>query len=624
MASLKRSEKSQEISTSLTTLKKSTLQKMKPPPKLTISEWADLERRLSPEASSEPGHWNTDRAPYQRGVMDAMSDPRIETVVFMSGAQVGKTEVLLNAIGFYICHDPAPILVLQPTLAMGQAFSKDRLAPMIRDTPALVGKVKDARARDANNTTLHKGFPGGHITVAGSNSPSSLASRPIRVVLADEIDRYPSSAGSEGDPVSLAKKRSATFHNRKLVLTSTPTIRGSSRIEAAFEESDQRRYFVPCPDCGEKHFLKWQQVRWPEGKPDEAVYCCESCGSVWDDVTRQRAIQRGEWMATGSGHYKTAGFHLSGLYSPWTPLGDAARDFLEAKKLPEQLRVWVNTFLGETWEDQGEQIEDSSIADRREDWGDQLPDEVVLITAGVDVQDDRFELEVVGWGRDEETWSLDYQVIYGDPSAPAVWNELDDYLKQTFAHPKGVDLPIRATCIDSGGHYTSAVYNFVRPREARRVFAIKGMGGEGKALVGRPSKNNIGKIRLFPIGVDTAKELIYGRLKIEEPGPGFCHFPESRDDEYFRQLTAEKIVTKYSAGRAKRAWIKTRARNEALDVRVYAVAAYALLNTNLNRLAARFEKQQAAPAPEPEQINRQPHRARRPQRSQGFVNSWRG
>ena len=555
--------------------------------------------------------------------MDAMSDPAVESVVFMSAAQVGKTELLLNGIGFYITHDPAPMLCLQPTLEMAQAFSKDRLATMLRDSPVLKDKVRDPRARDSGNTTLHKIYPSGHITICGANSPSSLASRPIRVVFADEIDRYPVSAGSEGDPVALAKKRSATFFNRKLVLCSTPTVKGASRIESAYEESDQQRYVVPCPDCGEKDFLKWANVQWPENKPEKAVYVCQECGSAWDESARQRAIRKGEWVATAP-FTGVAGFHLSGLYSPWITLSEAAREFLAAKKLPEQLRVFVNTYLAETWEDAGEQLEHTAIADRREDedWTECLPSEVVLLSAGVDVNDGFLTAEVVGWGRDEESWSVDYVTLYGEPSAPQIWNELDDFLKNTYPHPSGVDLPIRATCVDSGGHFTQAVYNFCRSREGRRVFAIKGVGGEGKALVGRPSKNNIGKIRLFPVGVDTAKELIYSRLKIVDYGPGFLHFPV-RDDEYFRQLTAEKIITKYSQGRAKRAWVKTRPRNEALDVRVYAIAAFALLNTNINQVAARFsesvKKPEAVEKAEP--VYRPPTRTRS---KSGFVNSWRG
>ena len=563
-----------------------TLRRRAPPPRLQVSEWADAERRLSPEASAEAGWWNTDRAAYQRGIMDAINDPAIENLVIMSAAQIGKTEILLNILGYYISHDPSPILVLQPTLAMAQAFSKDRLAPMLRDTPALKGKVKDPRSRDSDNTTLHKAFGGGHVTLAGSNSPASLASRPIRIVLADEVDRYPHSAGAEGDPVALARKRSATFFNRKLVLTSTPTVKGASRIETAFEGSDKRYFQVPCVDCDEKQVLRWANVQWPEDRPDQAVYVCEHCGSAWDDTMRLRAIRRGEWQATET-FTGVAGFFINGLYSPWTTLADAAREFLEARKLPEQLRVFVNTYLGETWEDAGEQVDSLGLYDRREDYEGELPEGVVVLTAGVDVQDDRLEMEIVGWGRDEESWGIAYHRLEGDPTSPQVWSDLDSILKTTFQHPSGVELSIRAVAIDTG-HHTQSVYNFVKPREGRRIMAIKGVGGEGKALIGRPTKNNIAKVRLYPIGSNTVKELLLSRLKISEAGPGYCHFPDTYDEEYFRQLTAEKKVTKYRRGFPYSEWVKTRARNEALDVRCYSVAAYAALNTNINKVAERL------------------------------------
>jgi phage terminase large subunit GpA-like protein len=559
---------------------------MLPPPRKTVSEWADSERRLSPEASAEAGWWRTDRAAYQRGIMDAVNDPGIENIVIMSGAQIGKTEILLNILGYYISHDPSPILVLQPTLSMAQAFSKDRLAPMLRDTPCLKDKVKDPRSRDSNNTTLHKAFAGGHVTLAGSNSPASLASRPIRIVLADEVDRYPHSAGTEGDPVSLARKRSATFFNRKLVLTSTPTVKGASRIETAFERSDKRYFKVPCVDCDETQVLKWSNVQWPEDRPDKAIYVCEHCGSAWDDGMRLRAIRNGHWEATEE-FTGSAGFFINGLYSPWTPLADAAREFLEARKLPEQLRVFVNTFLGETWEDAGEQIDSLGLYDRREDYSDKLPEGVVVLTAGVDVQDDRLEMEIVGWGRDEESWGIEYHRIEGDPTSPQVWSDLDSILKTNFEHPSGVELSIRAVAIDTG-HHTQSVYNFVKPREGRRVMAIKGVGGEGRPLIGRPTKNNIAKVRLFSVGSNTVKEMLLSRLKISEAGPGYCHFPNTYDEEYFRQLTAEKKVTKYVKGFPRSEWVKTRPRNEALDVRCYSVAAYAALNTNINKVADRL------------------------------------
>jgi phage terminase large subunit GpA-like protein len=588
-----------------------TAEAFRPPPTLTVSEWADAERRLSPEASAEPGRWYTSRAEYLRGIMDAISDPAIRQVVVMSSAQVGKTEFILNVIGYHIDQDAAPILCIQPTLQMAQSFSKDRLAPMLRDTPALQGKVRDPRARDSGNTTLHKVFPGGHITIAGANSAAGLASRPVRIVLCDEVDRYPSSAGTEGDPIRLAAKRATTFWNAKLVTVSTPTVKNASRIEAEWLESDQREYHVRCQHCGEAQTLAWKQVQWKEGAAHSAAYICAHCGVVWNDADRFKAIKSGEWIAQNP-HNGIAGFRLSGLYSPWVPLSEAVRDFLEAKKLPETLRVWVNTFLGETWEEQGDGLDEADISQNREDYS-QVPSEVHLLTAGCDVQDDRIEVEVVGWGRDEESWSIDHAIIYGDPSTPVLWSDLDVYLSQKFETEDGRSLAIRSSAIDSGGHYTQAVYNFVRPRESRRVFAIKGVGGEGKPLAGRPSRNNIGKIRLFPIGVDTAKELIYARLKIEEPGPGYCHFPAHYDDEYFAQLTAEQIVTRFNRGFRKREWKKTRARNEALDLRVYAIAAYAIINANINAII----DAQSTPDQQKPKFNRQVSRR------QNFATAWR-
>ena len=534
----------------------------------------------------------------------------------MSSSQCGKTEICNNLVGYHIAQDPSPILVVQPTLDMAQTWSKDRLAPMLRDSPSLSSLVKDPRARDSGNTTLHKIFPGGHITACGANSPSSLASRPIRVVLCDEVDRYPVSAGSEGDPVSLAKKRAATFWNRKILMVSTPTNKGASRIEMAYEESDKRKYHVKCPHCEAEQTLAWAQVKWEEGKPETAKYVCSDCGSLWDEAERIRAIKHGRWLAT-SDFNGIAGFHLSALYSPWTPLADGVRDFLEAKKQPATLKVWVNTYLGETWEEQGEQIDQYDLANRAEDW-DAIPEDVLLLTAGVDVQDDRLEAEIVGWGRDEESWSIAYKTIHGDPSAPAVWRDLDEFLGQSFEHELGEDMIVRATCIDSGGHHTQAVYKYVAPREGKRIYAIKGVGGEGRPIIGKPSKNNIGKIKLFPVGVDTAKLLLFSRFRISEPGPGYCHFPVGREDEYFKQLTAEKIATRYHKGFAKREFVKTRTRNEALDVRVYAMSALSLLNVNLTSLAKTMEVKRKA---QEEIKTTKP--VVRPKQQSSFVNRWR-
>ena len=594
---------------------------LKPPPKLSVSQWADSFRKLSPESSAEVGAWHTSRAEYQREILDAVSDPSIESVVIMSCAQVGKTEMLLNLIGYHIHQDPSPILLVQPTLDMAQTFSKDRLAPMLRDTPVLQGKVADPKARDSGNTTLKKNFFGGHITMCGANSPASLASRPIRLVLFDEVDRFPVSAGSEGDPIDLARKRAATFWNRKEVAVSTPTIRNASRIEALFENTDKREYHVPCPDCGHHQVMRWSNVHWTDENPDTAFYACDECGGAWDDAARYKAIRKGEWRATAP-FVGRAGFRLSGLCSPWTPLSSAVADFLQAKKLPETLRVWVNTYLGESWEDDGERLDDFQIASHREDYtSDQLPKEVVFLTAGVDVQDDRLEMEVVGWGRDEESWSVEYKTFFGDPASAQVWADLDSYLTLQFSTEDGRELGIKAAAVDTGGHHTQAVYKFCKPRLGRRIFAIKGVGGEGKPIVGRPSTNNHIKCKLFPIGVDTAKETVYSRPKIKEIGAGYCHFPKHYNDEYFAMLTAEKVVRKYHKGFHRREWIKVRPRNEALDCRVYALAALSIVGVNVNIIAQRYMKAKAN-----DDLDEKPKpkvKRKMPRREGGFVNGWR-
>ena len=563
--------------------------------------------------------------------MDAASDPSVTEVVVQAGAQLGKTEVLLNAIGFHIAHDPAPILVVQPTghQGMAETFSKDRLAPMLRDTPCLKDKVQDPKKRDGGNTTLQKNFPGGRISMIGANSPAQLASRPIRIVLLDETDRFPASSGSEGDPIELARKRSATFWNRKILMVSTPTNKGSSIIEERYLQSDQRRFFARCPHCDEAQILEWRNVQWQKDRPETAGYVCDGCGVFWSDAEKNKAVRNGYWEASQNFH-GIAGFQISGIYSPWISLEDAVRDFLKAKKLPEMLKVWTNTYLGETFEVQGDGIDEDDIPGKDSFDKEFLPDECVLITAGIDTQDDRLEIEIVGWGRDQESWSLDYRTIYGDPSSPQVWGQLDAVLSETWDHPRGIEMPIRCACIDSGGHHTNAVYVFVKPREGRRVFAIKGVGGEGKPQVGKPSKNNRQSVRLFPVGVDGVKELVYSRLKIREPGPGYCHFPEGRGEEYFLQLTAEKMVTRFKKGYKRREWVQTRPRNEALDCRVYAIAALAIMNLNLNSLANRFAKAAQSEDDEPEikaevaeKVSRPSQRPMRRPGSGNFVNSWR-
>jgi phage terminase large subunit GpA-like protein len=413
-------------------------------------------------------------------------------------------------------------------------------------------------------------------------------------VLCDEVDRYPASAGSEGDPVNLAKKRATTFWNRKIVLTSTPTIKDLSRIEAAYLQSDQRRYYVSCPSCSEYQTLKWSGVKWPEGEPEKAHYVCGVNGCVLQESDKPKMLEGGQWRLEGEAG-NIAGFHLNELYSPWVSWPKMATEFLRAKLMPETLKTWINTSLGETWEEGSDTVDETSLLSRKENWGNKAPSGVVIITAGVDVQDDRLEIEIVGWGIREESWSLGYRVIHGDPAQNEVWDDLDNILEQPIKHESGILLRIACACIDSGGHHTQSVYAYCKKRQLRRIFAVKGSSIAGKAMVSRPSIANRMRVKLFSIGTDTAKELIYSRLKITEPGAGYCHFPVHYDETYFKQLTAEKVVTRYNKGFPVRKWEKPQGRrNEALDCRVYALAALHIINPNLELLAVKMQEEAEA------------------------------
>ena len=570
-----------------------------PPKNLKISDWADHYRKLSPESSAEAGQWRTDRAEYQREIMDAFNDPDIQRIIFMKSAQVGATEILLNVIGYYIDQDPAPMLIMQPTLQMAQAFSKDRLATMIRDSEKIRHCVKDARSRDSGNTVLSKKFAGGNLNIVGSNSAAGLASRPIRIVLADETDRYEQSAGAEGDPISLATKRTTTFWNKKIYMCSTPTIKGLSRIETAFEESDKRYYHVPCPECNVKQVLKWKNVVWEEDKPETANYACGECGAVIDESKKQWMLKHGEWIASEP-KSDTAGFHISELYSVWSTWADMAKSFLEAKKNPEMLKTWINTALGESWEEQGEAVEYDTLLARRLNYDySTIPEDVLVLTAGVDTQKDRLELQLVGWGKNYEAWVCDYKIFWGDPNAMNVWNDLDNYLKKRFKTESERSIPISCCTIDSGGHHTNMVYQFTKPRQARRIFAVKGLSVAGKPIANRPSYVGKNKAALYGIGTDSAKEAIFARLSTE-PDTTTLHFCSDLDEEYFKQLTAEKRITKFVRGRKTLAWKQVRPRNEALDTLVYNFAAIYILNPNYEAIENKILTQESKPREKPQ------------------------
>jgi phage terminase large subunit GpA-like protein len=566
---------------------------MRPDPSMTVSEWADRHRILPP-SSAEPGPWSTARLPFLREIMDRLTvtDPT-ERVVVMKSAQVGGTETALNFVGYCIHQAPGNVMLVMPSTEMIRRNTATRIDPLVEHTPALRERVVPFRSRDSGNSATRKKFHGGELLMVGANSPLGLRSLPARFILLDEVDAFPIDADGEGDPVDLAMRAAITYRGRrKMLLISTPTTKGFSRIETAYLESDQRRYFVPCPHCDEPHVLHWQNVRWPEGERHRAHLVCPHCGCEITEAERHTIVKRGAWQPTAPGDGRTAGYHIGGLLSPFVSVAELALEHGLVCKDPPRHKTFKNVKLGELWEDESAAAPDTlAFLSRLEQWGELLPAGVVCLTAGVDTQDDRLEFEIVGWGRDEESWSIEHQVLWGDPAQPDVWAALDAELKRTFRHSRAVpDMPIRSVAIDSGGHRTQAVYSFASERQARRIWAIKGRGGQGIPVwPKRPSRAGRGNMPLYIVGVDAAKESIYQRLQISEAGPGHCHFPAGRDEEYFRQLTAERLMTRYVGGRPVREWHKAKGdRNEALDIRVYAYAALhglVALGFRLNREA---------------------------------------
>ena len=489
------------------------------------------------------------------------------------------------------------ILCMQPTLSLAETMSKDRLMPMVRDTPALRDKINE-KSRTAGNTIFKKAFPGGRITMTGANSPTELRSRPIRILLADEIDAYPPTAGAEGDPLILAGKRLTTYWNRKEVDTSTPTIKGASRIEMEYEHSTMEEWNVPCPSCGELQPLEWSNLIYKvdaDGEIESTTYVCAKCGVVHTEVEWKEHFNEGRYVAKYPNR-KVRGFHFNSLASTFFGWDKIVKGFIEAdqalkKGNIELMKSWVNTELGQTWEEQGEKASKDDLLKRRERYRCEVPDEVIAITAGIDTQDDRFEVEVVGWGVEHESYGIIYKRIYGDLKQSEVWKNLDNFLKQTFKKADGTAMRISCACMDSGGHFTNKVYKFCKARTARKIFAIKG-GNEGTArpYISKPTKNNREQAYLFTLGVDTGKSLLLQRLQIEEEGPGYCHFPKDEneyirgyDEDYFKGLTAEKQVLKYKKGRPYFVWELTgeTKRNEPLDCRNYAQAAIEITGLTL-------------------------------------------
>jgi phage terminase large subunit GpA-like protein len=561
---------------------------LRPDPVLTVSEWADRHRMLSQRASAEPGSWRTERTPYLREIMDCLSaTSSIEKVVFMKGAQVGGTEAGNNWLGYVIDNCPGPMLMVQPTVEMAKRNSKTRIAPLIEESPTLREKVRDPRSRDSGNSLLAKEFPGGVVVMAGANSAAGLRSMPVRFLFLDEPDAYPGDVDGEGDPCTLAEARTRTFSRRKIFYVSTPTLAGRSRIEREFMDSDMRFFEVPCPLCGTYQQLVWPQMKWEEGRPETVTYECCHCGERFEEHHKNKILSKGQWVAQNPDG-KWRGYHISSLYSPlgWFSWQQCVEAYIQAAKTDEAMRVFQNTILGLTYADTGEAPDWEVLYGRREDYPlGQVPEGAAFLTAGVDVQKDRIEFEVVAWGRNLESWSIDYQVLAGDTAADEVWEQLSRAVAMEYPRANGMSLPIRMTAIDTG-YRTQEVYRWVKNQSAMRVMAVKGREQQA-TIISQPSTVEVtirgkrikGGVKVWPVGVSVAKSELYGWLRrklpdnLEDGMPfGWCHFPQ-HPEEWFKQLTAEALIARIVRGYQKFQWEKTRDRNEALDCRIYNRAA---------------------------------------------------
>jgi len=595
-----------------------------PPDDLTVSQWASKYRVLSSEASAESGRWRNSRTPYLREIMDAFTDPNVRHLVMVAASQVGKTECELNIIGYIVDQDPGSILYVHPTETDAKEFSRLRIDPMFRDSPTLRKKIVQTAKRVAANTVKQKTYPGGILTLCGSTEAHSLASKPIRYVIGDERDRWAVSAGKEGDPWRLAMARQKTFYNAKAVEVSTPTIKNHSAIADAYVTGTMERWVSQCPHCGEYHEIRFKDIRFEYDvstvreaktyKVKEIYYVCPGCGAVSDEITMKQ--QPAKWKAENPGAYKTnrcRSFWLNAFVSAWASWADIIQDFLTAGNDSEKLKTVFNTAFGELWEDRGDLEDEDKMLARREEYGAELPDGVLVLTCGIDTQDNRLEYEVVGHGHFGETWGIQKGVIMGRPDDDQVWEQLDDVLTHRYTYADGVGIKISMAFIDEGGHFTQEVRQRAQARQRLRLFCIKGVAGEDRPYTAPPKKMTIvvnkrviGYCWQYQLGVDAGKQIIMDNLHVQEPGTKYCHFPK-RDDygpQYFRGLLSEHLV--YNE-KKKKPWswekIPGHERNEPLDCRNYALAAFKVLPVDLDqvdrRLKAAQGKAPAATAPAP-------------------------
>ncbi|MBQ8507208.1 MAG: phage terminase large subunit family protein [Clostridia bacterium] len=567
----------------------------RPPRMQTVSDWADENRILVSESSSTTGPWRTDRAPYQKEIMDSFTQPGIWKIVVKASSQVGKSELVLNMMGRAIHLEPGPMLYVQPTDDMAEDYSKRRIAPMIAACPVLRSKVYAAKGRDSGNTITMKTFPGGSVALTGANSPSELASRPIRYLFLDETDRFPASAGTEGNPIELAERRTETFrHNRKVVLTSSPGIKGKSEIEKQFQSGTQEEWQTQCPHCGHWSFIRFDNIIFEKEQRGERSWKiwdvrwkCPKCRNETTEHDTKRSPAK--WVARNPGALEEGirSFWLNAFMSPWSDWKDICQKFLMAKDDPEELKVFKNTILAELWEIGDKSGVPEKLYARREHYDAEVPTGVLVLTMGIDTQDNRLEYEVVGWNRDEESWGISRGVIPGRPDSPGVWEEVDALLDKEWKMANGMKMRILGTFIDSGGHFFEAIYRECAKRINKRIWPIKGEGGE-KPYVRPMKKASKGEGMKFIIGVDSGKEAILYASGIEEPGPRYMHFPIDYrcgyDEEYFHGLISERQVIHRRGGRATISWEVIHERNEPLDMRNYARGVYRYFNWRFDEI----------------------------------------
>ena len=583
---------------------------MQPPENLTVTEWAECKRYLSTEASAEPGLWRTSRTPYLRAIMDAFTDPKIRHIVFVAASQVGKTEVINNIIGYIIDQNPGSILFVHPTTIDAREFSKLRIAPMIRDSPAVRRRISAPKSRDSGNTLLQKTYPGGILTLCGSNEAHALASKPIRYVFGDERDRWAQSAGTEGDPWELAMARQTTFYNAKAVEVSTPTIRGSSNIAKSFAKGTMERWKSQCPHCGEFHEIQWKDIRYEAEETvvnhertytvHDVFWICPGCGCVSEEAVMKK--QPAKWVADNPAAYANGvrSFWLNAFVSPWASWESICLKYQNALGDTGKMQVVYNTCFGQLWEDRGDTQDPDTLLGRREVYEAELPEGVLVLTAGVDTQDDRMEYEIVGHGHFGETWGIEKGIIMGRPDDPATWDSLDMMVfDRVLRFKDGLGLKVSMSFVDEGGHFTEWVRQFCRNRVGKKVFCIKGFPGADRPFTSPPKKQKIiiknrylGTVWQYQLGVDSGKQIIMDNLKVQAPGPKYCHFP-LRDDYgamYFHGLLSEHLVPE---GKVRQRWVWTKIqgheRNEPLDCRNYALAAFKVLPVDLDAVDRRLK-----------------------------------